>query len=350
MPNRALEHLSELMSGQQPSQNDLTELLASGEREKQWLEFKHGDAFKNHKPAALLLREYVAGFANADGGILIGGVSNDRKTITGCKAPGGGDLKDWASRCLDPLAGFFSPPPRIESVNHPNGEVLFVATSRAPALIQTDGIYYLRFHDQTKKVPDYLISDLVLGRRQHPNLDLSKAIGLARGIMNDRSGLILKFVLEGTIQNVGMTWARETDVGLVGCSMGWNQAINEGLSSFVTILPQEQRHAVANIGFIHVTISLGEIQPFGNQNFRISQDVELPVTFADWRYVPCVWHGALYLLTRGSPPLWYQVELDITNEQLSAINKGQPAIEVRVCRLVGDRAELALKLPKPSND
>jgi hypothetical protein len=31
-------------------------------------------------------------------------------------------------------------------------------------------VYYFRFHDQTLEAPDYLVTDLILGRREHPYL------------------------------------------------------------------------------------------------------------------------------------------------------------------------------------
>jgi hypothetical protein len=96
------------------------------------LDYKHGDALADRRAANELIREYVGGFANSAGGTLMVGIDEDNWQVTGCQAPGGGSLTNWASRSLTPIAGYLSPPPVLYEVPHPDGPVLVAAVARAP--------------------------------------------------------------------------------------------------------------------------------------------------------------------------------------------------------------------------
>lgn len=94
MPFRTLELLESLISGHQLSPEELDGLVADQVPEDLFLDYKHGRLLANHK-AARTMREYLSAFANSEGGVLFVGVDNQNWEITGCSAPGGGDLAGW---------------------------------------------------------------------------------------------------------------------------------------------------------------------------------------------------------------------------------------------------------------
>ena len=58
-----------LLEGNELSAKEFDAILASQVNEDEFLEFKHGDVLKSKKDASVLLRKYVSGFANSEGGI-----------------------------------------------------------------------------------------------------------------------------------------------------------------------------------------------------------------------------------------------------------------------------------------
>jgi hypothetical protein len=190
--------LEMLMSGYELTPAELDQLLANRVDEDLFLDYKHGNEAQK-KNAAMTIRQYLAGFANSAGGVLVVGIDEATWNVTGCTAPGGSNLADWAARCLTPLAPYFAPPPRFQVVAHPQGDVLVAATERSLSLVPCveNGalVYYLRIHDQTLKAPDYLMSDILLGRRNRPDLHVRDfhTAGLSTTITSNPNSLSIQF-------------------------------------------------------------------------------------------------------------------------------------------------------------
>jgi len=109
---RTAELLENLLSGEGLTPEMLDALLQDQVIEDLHLEYKHGEVLeKTTEKPSRMIREYVSGFANGAGGVLLVGVDEDNWCVTGCKAPGGGSLTRWASDCVSPIAGYLSPPP-----------------------------------------------------------------------------------------------------------------------------------------------------------------------------------------------------------------------------------------------
>ena len=159
------ELLEKLMTGYEMTSSDLDDLLRDKTPEGLFLEYKDGKELEKPRSERNgTIREYLSAFANSAGGILIIGVDENTWTVTGCPAPGGGDLAEWekksrsnlaewAARCVTPIAHHFSPRPRYQTLDHPDGQVLIMVTERSPNLIPCnvggEFVYYLRHHDQT---------------------------------------------------------------------------------------------------------------------------------------------------------------------------------------------------------
>jgi hypothetical protein len=142
------------------------------------LDFKSGKELAERAPKPQqTLRQYVSGFANADGGILLVGYDEgDEKrgrppAIDGAKAPGGGTLYNWAS---DVLAELPLARGRIVVASTPSGDVLLIATSRSRSLVycmeSRRAVYYLRLGHRTHEMPQSLVTDLLIGRRSEAEI------------------------------------------------------------------------------------------------------------------------------------------------------------------------------------
>jgi hypothetical protein len=221
MTQRTLELLEQLIAGHQMTPDDLDDLLNNQIPEGPFLDYKHGNELEKKRPSETI-RQYLSGFANSEGGILIVGVDEASWSVTGCSAPGGKDLAEWAASCVTPIASHFSPLPRFQVVEHSEGKVLVAFAGRSlnyvPCIKTGRLVYYLRFHDQTLEAPDYLISDLMLGRRQHPYLHITGAFlaSLYRQDGPQGSGVMdLCFQPVFQCENQSLSWAESVRLGII---------------------------------------------------------------------------------------------------------------------------------------
>ena len=169
-----------LLGGGSVKPSDVDDLIAQVKKEDLYLDYKSGR--QPPKKLKHTIRKWVTGFANADGGALALGISEPkRKTdaprkVVGIDVPDGGNAEAWANSVLLPFAGRFSPPLRYQLTQHEDGEVLFIAAARAPQLISyaenNTPQFALRVGDSTVDVDPSLLSDLVLGRRNQPVIDV----------------------------------------------------------------------------------------------------------------------------------------------------------------------------------
>lgn len=178
--------LEEVLTGEEIDEARLKTLCAqqTGGKwipEGQYIEFKAADWID--KDIARNLRKYVAGFANASGGVLVIGIGEPKKKdehqitdrpITPILSGRKEVADDAVTRALLPIAPFLVPTalPRRVSVN--GGEVLLIAVPRSAGLVSVDEgghrAHYFRFGDSTVAAPAYLVEDLFIGRRQRPAL------------------------------------------------------------------------------------------------------------------------------------------------------------------------------------
>jgi hypothetical protein len=358
MAQRTLEVLESLMSGHEMTPGELDNLVSDKVPEDAHLEYKHGDVLKDKKKAARMLREYVAAFANGAGGILIVGVNAPQDqpwAITGCTAPGGGDLREWASRCLTPIAPYLSPPPCLHVVQNPQGDVLVIAADRSAGLVpcvERDRklIYYLRIHDQTLPAPDYLVSDLMLGRRRYPYLhitDLKLQHSKSRTVLPD--ALELDFSLLFTVENEGLSWAESVRLGMVRWTRCATNRPTNHLLSYIEVQTRDEQGGSDICALDHV-VSHGSratmnMEPFSFFDFDTDL-VTVPLRTNQYWYTPYTWEAAIYLLSEGAPPVWYQLSLTVNSDLLEFIKQGHTELSsgsqlLQIKRVAGARLVVA---------
>lgn len=330
------ELLEEFMAGQAMTHEKLDELLENEITEDLFLEYKRSDVLNWSKPKRNhLIREYLSGFANSVGGLLIIGIDDRQWEITPCKNVSG-DLARWAASCCTEIAYYFSPQPRFQVVEHPRGKVLVAATLRSSSLVPCrvghELVYYLRFHDQTLdnktlKVPDYLISDLMLGRRQRPYLHVRRigfrATAKEQQAYNNR---VLSFNFVLSVENEGLVWASDVKVGIVRQIHDASETLNAHLLSYIDVQGVGKKFSGSeNYDLDHTLLSSKshlshiDLAPFSFVNIPVNNN-EIPTRIGQVHY-HYTWNAALYIMSRESSPVWYQIQLEINATLLQAVNE-----------------------------
>lgn len=336
MTTKTLQLLEKLSSGHQVTIDELEDLIKQKTKEDQFLEFKSGDEVedKKGKDAAKTIRDYMCGFANSDGGVLIVGVkapSSVPISIDGCNNHKKGDLAEWAARCLTPIASYFSPIPKFQVLHHPNGDVLIGVAQRSlnliPQIENKQFIYNLRIHDQTLKAPEYLITDLLLGRKQKPDFDIVdwKAFNFQHNTDDETHTMDLGFELRLKCENRNIVWAEESRWGIIALvqkresmyAANVNQPSNH-LLSFVDIQELPIENQVRPGILLHFNKSLDISKPF--YSGYIISTFNVPIRFGN-QWFSYNWMAALYLVSKNSQPIWYQISLKVNIDSIKWVDE-----------------------------
>lgn len=350
---RSLQLLEQLLTGQHLAVNELDELINTPVKEDLYLEYKHGDELLN-RDANDTIREYISGFANSAGGILIVGVEAAQgapSRVTGCHGHNKGNLDEWAARCLTPIASYFSPLPQFQVLPHPSGDVLIGITQRSLGLVprtEAGGIvYHFRFHDQTLKAPDYLMADLLLGRRQQPVIGIAdlKIMNLNRILDNSIGAMDLEFEMRVQLENQSIVWADGSRWGLIAWVQQTDNRFNLDVSqpsshllSFVEARDIQPERYSRSRRLLHLRGITHIDKPFDVGHLRMSLSIPLRIHNEWFSYN---WRAALYLIARNSLPIWYQINLAVKIDTASLIDQKVQLTGsnggVRLTRLINER-------------
>lgn len=351
--SRSLELLERLLAGDLLNADHLDDLIAKRVVEDLYLDYKHGDLLKDENKSQKTIREYVSAFANSAGGILIIGVRESEgipQEITGCQNHKG-NLSEWASRCLTPIANYLVPTPRFHVVDHPNGQILVCAVQRSLSLVPIGSsekiIYYFRLHDQTLQAPDYLMADILLGRRQHPNFEIKEALLTNFHIESNSNypSRDLKIETMFRVENTGIVWADDSQWGVIYLAYQNEQRNEKPSQHLLSYLDYQDKTPLPTMPtkLVHHHNSLSISKPFD------TNDRHLTFTFPlknDNRWMYYTWKAALYFLARNSLPIWYQIEFDVDDDiHLLLIKEWQhpslPHNKFRITRLTAERPIVA---------
>lgn len=325
-----LEILQGLLDAEPFGVADLDLIVSQNPKEDQYLEFKDGKLAteKSEKELKRQILFHVTGFANAVGGVLVVGVSEERpRQVTGAKAPGNSTLAEWAARILTRPLGGFSPPPRIEEIAHPNGNVLVIAVGRAPQLVpyvEAGEIRYaLRLDESTVDVAPFLISDLLLGRRNHPVLEL-RDMEIVGSL--ESGGNRIRLTPRVTVDNASLPASVDTTIAIVSWSRTKKaESASDAVRRYVEATPPPD-YGSDIPGEVWTLRYLPSDQP----DATIRAYERLTVSFSEGIRLPRKPVGAgtvrfgLCIMPRQSPPAWYQVRC-----RYSIHHEGdQPKVEI----------------------
>jgi Schlafen, AlbA_2 len=307
------ELLEALLEGDDFGPADLDYVIDRFAKENQHLEYKDG-RITTEKTERQLKHEilfHTTAFANAVGGVLVIGVSEEKakpRGVTGAKAPGDSTLAEWAARILTPSLGGFSPPLRILQVPHPSGNVLVIAAARAPQLVpyvEAGEIRYsLRIDDSTVPVPPYLIADLVLGRRNHPVL-VAREIKVKGSLLSGGKAIFLRLVV--TVENTSLPASVNTTIAIVAWSRARDDVERAGdtVRLHVGATPPEECEAEfpgERWVLRHLPSEQADatIRAYEQLHATIKEGIRVPRSVGGTRF-------GLYIMPRLSPPIWYEV-------------------------------------------
>jgi len=299
--------IDSVLEGSDLSEADLFFLLERGEN--QLLEFKDGKILDSIGSASLAIRKYISAFANADGGLLIVGVSDEKPhRVTPTRKPGGKALNEWAKDAALPITGYLSPLPRFQVLEVCGTEVLIVAISRAPMLVPVieagEPAYYLRIHDSAPRIPPYLIADLLLGRRQAARFDVTSV----PVPINEYRGRGRRVQFRVAIENASLVAAKMVTAGMIAWTDSWDGnegSVSDHLLSFIEISKRPTSNiSVPNPKPVHLRAAevASVLGVFQRQDFVMEQ-----LLFSKPN-VAVHMKSALYVVAEQQSPAWFEVQ------------------------------------------
>jgi len=355
-------------------------LQSPGSREGLYIDFKAADELnKTNKLMTHTIRQYVAAFANSDGGILVIGVKEptDEEKKRGGKPfldpinditvqeTDKAGLENWVAQVVRDLVGYLGAPPRIRVLAVPSatasqlrpGVICFITTARAPSLVPLNkngaNVFYFRIEDQAREVPESLVADLLLGRRSTPHLVVSAQrpeVVRGRAQFSGRWGSghapTARPSIRFTVTNDSLVAATDVSAGLIvmACygveydsKKSKPSTLPQTLQMSVdrrTLLPEdmdernlerEQASRLLPHALQHLQLkwngagSLTTLRPFEHRDVSADDSwlEALHLTSADDRNQ--VVALALYLLPARCEPLWYQVAIELHGRSLESV-------------------------------
>lgn len=304
------EFLEIMLEGYEPTLEDIDTFRTIFWKEGLHHDFKSGKLLedKDRKRANRDIRGDLSAFANAVGGLLIVGIGENEgdqpgpRPIEPCPES---DLDAWGREVSAQLAPYLSPPLRQIVVSASDGAIIIFAIQRAPQLVPVIEagriVYYFRHLDSTQQAPPYLVSDLVVGRRQHPTLSV-EAQALCRPTRDDESACYLYMRI--TIENTSLIDTGDLRGGVLAWAL-YGGGVTHNLRQYIeTVEPTETGLCINRFPFQlfkNATRAVTQLPPFATTTIDTQQQA-LPSKRAHTNV-------ALYILPKGSPPLWYQLEL-----------------------------------------
>jgi len=321
MPRNTLEFLEYAMSGATITPADIDELRgvppSTRTDEDLHLDYKDGRNLNDRDRARATIREYVCAFANSDGGVLIFGLDATTLDVSPCVSQmGNTDIAEWINDCIGTLSAPLSPPHRIQKIHHPDGLIVVVTVPRTIGLVycfvNNRRVYYLRRHDETFEAPEYLINDLLIGRRQQPRLEIVDFSSYVYISPNERSSSQqLSFQIGVTVENVSLAWAEDVRIGMIGWSER-NAADSEPLSnqlrSYIDVENVDESILKQLLMIHQYQFNIGNLGTFDTFWHRAIYDIGLPnVHQFNWFYYD--WEGVIYIIAKNTRPTWYQISI-----------------------------------------
>jgi hypothetical protein len=319
MPRNTLEFLEYAMSGATITPADIDELrgVPAGTRtdEDLHLDYKDGRILTNRDHARNMIREYVCAFANSDGGVIILGLDATTLDVSPCVPQmGNTDIAEWINDCIGTLSAPLSPPHRIQKVPHPDGLIVAIAVPRTIGLVycfvNNRRTYYLRRHDETFEAPEYLVNDLLIGRRQEPRLEiLNVPTKVHIGSINGMLSREFYFQVGLAIENTNLAWAEDVRFGFIGWSrwiMNEASSLSNQLRSYIDVENVAHPDLYKLVALSQYQIKAGNLGAFDILHQKYIYHFTMPFVH-QYKWLDYDWEGTIYLIAKNTRPVWYQI-------------------------------------------
>ena len=128
----------------------------------------------------------------------------------------------------------------------------------------------------------------------------------------------LRFDVVFTVENQSLIWAEDIKIGLIGQVVdGSNESeISQNLLSYIQVEKPNLKDNPQKVGLLHrgaSNMQRIELSPFSSQKLRID-NIKLPFIKPMSKRYNYIWNSAVFLLSKNSVPVWYQLSLIIDNE------------------------------------
>lgn len=316
-----------------------------GDGEGLFLDFKSatnltGDNAARKKARTDWRRDLVA-FANSAGGVLVIGVDEVGDTglhVAGVP-PGSGEASVWVTGMMQPVAHAVLLPPIVRTLRYGDADVWLIAMRRSPGpLIPIPSaaerwLYPLRTEAGTVDAPDYLVSDLLVGRREQPTFEVTARAHSSRNTAKSSSDQVLSVVYEVTLDNASMIYAGGVSLNLVNLHSPVEPDTSRARPLPASRPPFENRlvlspalrreldYVPGGLEFRHRVVNLGDMSAFAVTR----------VAFPPARYpgaAKLAW-SAVIVTHRDGPAAMYQLRFDLPTE---GWHEGQESFLPRVQR------------------
>jgi len=318
----------DLLNGEILTPDRILELKEKKVQECQVLEYKNGSVPGCKKDLPAQIRKSICGLANSMGGLLILGIENNTIQIVGCDGIGELNLSSWVSTCITPIAPNLYPAPKITELIIEGKRVIIILVLRSEILVpRSEGgrlVYSIRIYDQTIDAPDYLISDLMLGRRKIPHLrfiDFINSDLWPDGGHNNESYLNISLNIE--LENDSLLDIETLIFGLITYSKNDRNALKIGqyIRNYLEINELSSDILGFDLRDVFYNQIFSGLKPFEVKNYKINAVISLPSGKGYNLIDPYYWEFAFYLAPQGMSPTWYQGKMEINSELLISIRE-----------------------------
>ncbi len=274
-----------------------------------YLEYKRGKWLD--EDGTTKVREYVSGFANAEGGVLVIGIVGgeeaqgaDKWSFEAPTLPDKAGWDAWLGRVLSEIITKTRVAYTVVSVD--GADVIVIATNRAEELIRVyekpNLVCYLRVGDNTVPIDETLFVDLALGRRAKPDLTIEQ-LKIEGSIDTPGFHLNVTFILH----NQGLLWVPDLTAAWSGYAAGGTPA-SASLKRRLHLHPPKREAVVAVVGPVNVPTGAvaGEpkqVKPF--EQVRCGMQIRgIPVRYQNGFWA---WYAAVMVLPQNGSPVWAQL-------------------------------------------
>ena len=294
------------------------------------------------------VRRYVAGFMNADGGIIVMGIRERVRDTDEVKVPDRvepfrwqhkGPFREWVERAVQ-QGGILPIPskmPAVHVVEDGDGAPIATVVSVTPAtdhlvaaLYKGSQVFFARLGESTMALDEWAVRAILLGRRRTPRVTLGfDSTGFFKKVGGEdldfdyidhkswnRDGVTRKHIMKTRLYftNESFVWAERVDWGLLV-----SERVLDGPRTEEVPCPamlrghiETEKREVFHLRGLERSRDIG---PFGVETF------ELEVRFWGPSLVdkPFEMHLAMYIVAQGAMPLWFRIEVRKTSKGLSGL-------------------------------
>jgi hypothetical protein len=184
------------------------------------------------------------------------------------------------------------------------------------------------------------MADLLLGRRQQPDLDVVDATATVSFAGPPAEARLMTLKIQVTVENRGITRADGVAAGMLGWTIAEDHAqIGARVLNYLDVVEPAPEWKPRRLG--HIRLPRGETGGHSIPSLylsRIGGTFEFKAPWIDRTY-RC--RMALYFVAEQLPPTWYQLDCEIPHHSAVLPMRPPPQLMLKVQRLVGSRPIVA---------